>query len=284
MLLIQERLFTICKICLLKIGANSRQVFPFTLIFPYSFRYGCVHAQYMEPGVSRYDTDEYYWMVTKCKNLTLNDISTNLCKNPGQDGKVDSITPVNALSSGENYRNKYCAVCNGVPIEANLVSWKLQVSNTDYLSFPDKHLLITIRKQNGNIIFIPPSYVYAERCILPAYTITTCNETGLWEDYNVTIDIACHAFVDTFNFTYQNYFCYLCNSPAQLMPTTDWKCSLDASFIATKTPPLFKALLEVESATADDKEKHLECGLTQIGDYKNVSAPCREKNSFQSSV
>ena len=223
----------------------------------------------MMPGVSNYNTAEHVWMVAKCTIRTLNDITTVLCENPGHDGSVESIVPVCDPSSGVHYRNKYCAVCNGVPVGTILIKWKLKINNDRYLAFPDKYILTKLQELKGNIFFIAPEYLFVETCSWPSYKIATCNETGLWSKYNGTIEEACHAFVDPFNLTYQNYFCYLCNSPVQLMPPTSWACSTSTLNFIDLLPP-FSVQLDVSAITGDQEDETLVCDSGQIADYDKV--------------
>ena len=224
----------------------------------------------MASEITKYKTQDNFWMVTKCTNSTLSDLRTELCENPGRDGTLESITPVSDPSTGVHYRNKHCAFCTGEPVDRNLIRWKIKINNDHYIALPDRNLLTKIREQKGNIFFIPPEYLFVESCKWPTYSITTCNETGLWSEYNETIEMACHAFVDPFNFTYQNYFCFLCNSPAELMPSSNWKCRQLSPFISGMSPPFF-AVLDITTVLGDDEEETLVCDSAQIPDYEKVS-------------
>ena len=242
--------------------------------------YGCVNSQYIEQGVSIYNTDLYYWLVTKCSNHTLPESEIALCENPEHAGTIDGIVPVSDPWSSSHYRNKYCAFCNGVDKSATLIKWKLQIYIQQYLAFPNDNLLAALREQNGNIIFIPPSYLVTEKCFWPPYYISACNITGLWPVYDEKIELACHAFIDPFNQTFQNYFCYLCNTAnyqeqewlfeEQEWLSDNWTCVPFELHFKEISPPFF-ALLDVSVVNGDEDENTLVCDSDQFMDDKHVS-------------
>ena len=234
-------------------------------------RYGCVNSQYIDQGVTSYNTDEYYWLVTKCSKDTLTESEIALCENPEHAGTIDGIVPVSDPWSASHYRNKYCAFCNGVAKHAPLTKWKLKIYNQHYLAFPNDRLLATLREQKGNIIFIPPSYLVIENCYWPPYYISACNITGFWHVYDEKIELACHAFIDPFNQTFQNYFCYLCNTAEYQWPSDYWTCHQFAPLDFTDLSPSFFALLDVSVVNGDEDEDTLVCESDQFIDYENVS-------------
>ena len=206
-------------------------------------------------------------MVTKCKPSATDDVIVDLCNNPGDDASVDDVIPVTDLSSMISYRNIFCGYCNGVDKYAPLVRWQPHIYNDHYFRLPDKSLLSKLRQQSGNILFKQPAFVPVRLCDVPPYRISKCNVTGKWSTYDEEVDRACVSFVDPFNSTYKNYFCYKCNSPAPTMTPTSVACI--NTFISESLPPFF-AILDVPSTISEAQEEQLFCTLAQFPDLKKV--------------
>ena len=104
-----------------------------------------------------------------------------------------------------------------------------------------------------------------------SYSISSCNASGKWPVYNESLEWACAAFIDPFNSTYRNYFCYLCNSPTPQTQQWNWTCSGMTSDIIGVSPP-FQAILDVSEATGHQEvEQALTCSAVQFTDMKKVS-------------
>ena len=216
----------------------------------------------------------FYWLIAKCPARNQRDLNTQFCERTGNSVLIDDIIPVSDPVTNVHYKNKYCALCNGISLETKLIQWKLKVYNDHYISIPNERLLAVIEEQKGNVLFIPPSFLYVEKCSWPAYTVSTCNETGLWDEYNEVTEEACHSFIDPFNSTYQNYYCYLCNSPSswETVPLVDTNC-IEPYIppIIDITPPFF-AILDAAVVTGDQREENtLICDGNQFADYSKVS-------------
>ena len=167
--------------------------------------------------------------------------------------------------------SRYCAFCNGLrPLQ--LDPWSLKFYTTGEISFTDhdEQLLKTIKEQRGNIFYIKPWFSDVEKCITPSYTISKCNETGLWSTYNRSLELACEYLIDPFNITYKNYYCYLCNTQNP-DPRPSWQCrdpkdevaGLQYSNYLTANLAIINEMRNKESLKCD-KEK-------QFPDYKLVS-------------
>ena len=257
------------SVCKAKLMSITNSAFTYSVFY---YSYGCVNSQYLEQGISDYNTDKYYWLVTKCSKQTLTESEIALCENPEHAGTIDGIVPVSDPWSASHYRNKYCAFCNGVGKNAPLIKWKLQIYNDHYLAIPNENLLAAIQEEKGNIIFIPPSYLVIERCSMPPYYISECNITGRWLAYDEKIELACHAFIDPFNQTYQNYFCYLCNTAdyEELELSSNLTCHPFAPHFTGFSPPFF-ALLDISVVTGEEEADELVCESDQFMDDEKVS-------------
>ena len=164
-------------------------------------------------------------------------------------------------------RNKFCGLCNGKDF-TQFTSWKVEVACHDLIDvqIDDSEFLQTVTEQRCNVFYWPPTNIPTVECKMPVYSISTCNETGYWLEYNETIDRACDSFLDPFNLTYKNYFCYLCNK-YETGETGTCKLTQD---IQSVTPP-FSALLGVGGVHGEESEEQLSCDvLKQFSDDKMV--------------
>ena len=185
-------------------------------------------------------------MVAKCAEENLDDPNKRYCENPGVDGDIESIVPVTDFDREIHYRNMYCAFCNGQYDTLDFGKWKLEIHCHEVIPLTVVNLLATLKDKKCNIIFrLPDNLWFQNECTSwPPYTISRCNETGLWPVYDEITESACDAFVDPFNFTYKNYFCYLCNMPDQDF-LEDWRCRKEFGQINDVSPPFF-AILDLE--------------------------------------
>ena len=135
---------------------------------------------------------------------------------------------------------------------------------------PSDNLLGEIRLAKGNIFFIPPAYIDSRICDpIPPYEITSCNETGLWLEYDESIEKACESLLDPFNATYKNYFCYLCNVDFE-MPQNMWVCPPLENVWHTQEPE-FSFMIDPALAVEDSIPDSLFCEDSQFPDKNLVS-------------
>lgn len=231
----------------------------------YSYRYGCVLAQYLPKEESDFSVGHRYLMIAKCDPDYPNVEIRDLCEHPGLDGSPESVVPVTDSRSFVHYTNKYCYHCNRHDREASLIYWTLDIKSKEYIAIPNEKLLLELKQQRGNIIFHQPNYVGVEACDAPRFQISTCNVTGLWKTYNIYIERACISFLDPFNYTYRNYFCYLCNI-AKTLPEDSWGCLIEGIGGDYNLNPPFLAILDITAVESELARDHLHCGPDQIKD------------------
>ena len=211
-------------------------------------------------------------MISKCDPLfrfsLKYDIIKELCENPGSVDSIDATLPV--MNSSHIFRNKYCAFCNNVGV-TELVSFQMNIQWASTIAVTYKDILRSIREQNCNIFYRVYSLDLnpALKCSIPVFKISQCNESGLWPIHNATIKQACEAFIDPFNSTYQNYFCYMCNS-GEIIPPDSWHCPPPFDMVQDQSPG-FSMVLDI-SALINMGTGDLRCDLfEQLLDYKMVS-------------
>ena len=231
-------------------------------------RYGCVRAQYLSQENSDYSTGISFWMITKCDPEYQDQVEISKCLNPIHD--LDSVVPV--TEPPRLFKNKHCAYCNFVDKKAPLISWKrIQIQSDRYVSFPNSNLLQELQAIRGNLFFIPPEYIVTEACEpFPENMVDTCNVTGLWKNFEATVMTACESFVDPYNHTYKNIFCYMCNQGTQTSLTDICQASdLDRE----SRKPQFSATIDLDSVQNGNNPSILICDDDYIPDL--YSKVCR---------
>ena len=230
------------------------------------FRYDCVLSQFLSSAETYIDWGMRYWMINKCHPGFTDNAIIDQCAQ--HSNELDSIVPVTDPVTNTHYRNKYCALCNKVDDDIHLISWKFLIYNTREFvgSVSEENLLKLIRETMGNIVFQPPAYIKVQTCYVPPYSISTCNETGLWPEYmyDENIENACHSFLDPFNLTYKNYFCFLCNTAENVSPKNG-DCVKEP--LEIRRPVGLEDLVNVKN----DTDGALDCGSLQFEDDKMVS-------------
>lgn len=209
--------------------------------------------------------------VTTCDRENVNENDRYLCETPVSElDDLEAIVPVTEPVTGRLYKNRNCAYCNHVHRSDQLIDWKLWINSNQHMTFPRSNLLEEIRKTRGNILFdLPTGFIDEldyECSINLQYTIGTCNQTGLWEEYNALIQEACESpYIDSFNNTYKNFFCFLCNEKT---PVTDKDvlCS-DAS---PPNQPGFSAVYDLKAIVFGPDTDRLVCSDKQFADEEMV--------------
>ena len=226
----------------------------------------------MVTSESKYQTDKAYWMISKCDPTYPDNTYRALCEYPRHKTSTDSIVPVTDYISKIVYRNIYCLYCSIVDANTPIIPWELKTANNIEINSTDKNFWKNLKSQGGNVLFRPPAYVPTETCdaYIPPYHISTCNETGLWQIYNRTIERACESYTDPFNHTFKNYFCYLCNI-AEKLPISQWTCKKSNRTYEQNITPPFSAIIDITVLQTGDNTNMLSCEHTQFPDIITVS-------------
>ena len=148
-------------------------------------------------------------LVSKCTVKQAKDFEEFIWVSNGEDGTI--------------YRNKFCAQCH---FETSIVAeWSLEAKCTNdvYTSFDN---LTTFLLSNKCQLIVREPYNLTNTnfttCEVPDFT--TCNETGLWKEFNADVKWACGAFEAPFFVrrlegkdqfimdAYRNVYCFICNT------------------------------------------------------------------------
>ena len=163
---------------------------------------------YANDGTSKY-IDSGVQLISRCISSTPNPTIKNLCENPDIDRDIETLIPVTDYSTGLRYRNQYCALCSDQTSYDRIRRWDMNIDCEDDVSYTYEQLYHIFRDRTCNISFSLSDSLPVESCV--PYEIGTCNVSGHWKVYNETLERACNSFIDPFNLTYKNVFCFLCN-------------------------------------------------------------------------
>ena len=209
--------------------------------------------------------------ITKCHDEIedVDLITAQLCENPGLNYGIDSLVPVSGWLF-HTYRNVYCAKCSGDDFVNKYIYWDFTIFCDDTISFNRENILHVLEENDCEVYLKRPGDVPAQLCDAPPeYSISTCNVSGLWNDYNSTIEVACHAFTDPFNETYRNYFCYLCNTDKPI-PRDEWICA-DPNAQQSRSEAPFTVTVTYYMTLNMTVDKPLNCNVeAQFTDLKKV--------------
>ena len=217
-------------------------------------------------------------MVTRCKHGENKSVISK-CEHPEIYSSFEYKIPVSDLMSGVLYRNIFCAQCSGVFNSTNLLSWDISLECDGTPQLQAGNIFDQMRDHNCSAVFKPLNNIAVQKrgmsaklgayCLDFTYKISTCNETGLWPVYDATTDTACNSFIDPFNRTFKNYFCYLCNVERPIDIETHF-CRQGGDHINRVTPS-FNAILDINKIRRWDNGDTLACDPgTQFEDYKLV--------------
>ena len=242
------------------------------------FRYSCTTPEFVARPPKNYTSPLPYWMITRCEHGEDNAIIEK-CENAQIFSSFEYKIPVSDLTTGVLYRNIFCAQCSGVVNRTNLLSWDISLECDGTPQLHTGNIIDQMRDHNCSAVFKPFNNIAVQKrgmspklgvlCHAFTYEISTCNETGLWPVYNATTDIACNSFIDPFNRTYKNYFCYLCNVERPI-DIDKHVCRASEDNINRFTPS-FNAVLDINTIKRWDSGDTLACDSgAQFEDYKLV--------------
>jgi len=168
--------------------------------------------------------NEGYYGVDDCPPGTDYDLASR-CTGKYTRTAVESLAELIPCYSKINktlYRNKFCAICNGLR-EENLLYFEVRVSQYSldlWLNGTDTLLDLVMNTNVDEIEFVSPFHCN-NNCysgVLCEMVVSSCNQVGNWSDYDTDIERACHGYTNYFESPsseyrgyFKNIFCYICN-------------------------------------------------------------------------
>ena len=259
---------------------RDRYFYPTLKLVKYSYLlHLCYRFECVKPRLSMLQKPKYaptamlnkIWMVTKCPSVTNSPAEYSaLCEFSGFHTSLKAVTPV--LHHDTAYKNIYCALCNGAKPNETFEYFDPELDCDSAVPLTGVNLASAWSTANCSIYFRSPNGIPLDVCQVPEYSVSTCNETGNWRVFNRSLEMACMAFVDPFNNTFKNYFCYLCNID-EPEPQTTWVCKRDHEDVVDIFP-LFTAIISLSYADQPVENNLLDCDEDQFPDTKMVRYQC----------
>ena len=150
--------------------------------------------------------DTAYILTDRCLNSSAVD-----CKSISTE-PWGSMYPVYDSTTDTFYYNQHCAECNGVK---KYKHWEISVGCSGINTYSNDILLGALYGKKCDIIFTPPK-IQLERHICNKELIHQCNVSGLWQNYDASLELACTTWYSPIGTMrdmarFANVFCLLCN-------------------------------------------------------------------------
>ena len=178
-------------------------------------------------------------MVISCPKDLKDTIIVEKCRAGQSNKNIADVIPITSKLTGLTYVNKYCLLCNEPAVRSKSVvnEWRIHIILHRITFFhtvfmrPQSFMNI-VNNHFCNVHFAPKNLTAVHECKL--YDVTSCNETGLWENYDYTIEKTCSAgetlpvihTVDGDRLLFKNIACVLCNVLSGITTDSRLNCGL----------------------------------------------------------
>ena len=150
-----------------------------------------------------------YILVDKCLNSSFGTDCKSVSTEPW-----GSLYPVYDDVSDTFFYNQNCAECNGAE---DYTHWDVTVQCRHDGSFLANDAIIgALLGKKCAVGFMPPSVQELDKHICNTDIIKQCNETGLWQNYDADLELACSRWYSPYldektKELFSNIFCFFCN-------------------------------------------------------------------------
>ena len=184
----------------------------------------CIRPQlFYKPNV--HPDSSAYKMVISCPADFPDALKTKKCKAGQNNTNISDAIPITSKLTGLTYVNKHCLFCNEPQVStASCDEWQIQLDDryTNYrhriILYPQS-LMYWASNYFFNVHFVPKTQSSVKNCI--TYDVSSCNQTGLWDNYNKSIESVCRHGDDlpithSVNgniLLFKNIACVHCNAP-----------------------------------------------------------------------
>ena len=178
------------------------------------------------------------WMISRCSAEWVNETIKESCENKNLRNSLDLVVPVS--DSLVNYRNKFCAFCNGVTT-SQILTWEVEFYCDVDLSSRRKNIISAIKIYKCNLFFMPKFNMSVQLC---RKRTTVQNSMGCVTTARGPIKQSCAVFKHPSTLT---SICHYCNTTEHLKEV-DEICHLDSYFdldgryLGGAAPPFFGIL------------------------------------------
>jgi hypothetical protein len=189
--------------------------------------YQCLHNRYTKSSSNSAAAQPYYYMITSCPSTGSDSDLKRRCTEIDTTSNLDPILhlPVTSNSTGQTYRNVYCALCHKDPdalegLWTTDVKCKTSVTFDQYSSTAEL-LRAAVSAGGCYVTFFPKEWMASRTCNADVKTWATthigiCNVTCKWRQYDPDVEWACAHYTlpygrEGYQRKYNNVFCRSCN-------------------------------------------------------------------------
>ena len=180
------------------------------------FKYNLRSCRSLKITNSVVGPNHYFEMVDYCPENTSKELQ-NKCSVHRKPSERMLIPPVSNRGIPLLFWNKYCAECHNVSdVDPLSLNFTCKVpTDFNYLSTYEQ-IIEKAEDSRCNISFEESNNLTTCNSEV-SQMISSCNVTGTWMTYDISIETACNsAFVSVFMSVFKNVFCYMCNAPNSL--------------------------------------------------------------------
>ena len=180
------------------------------------FKYNLRSCRSLKITNSVVGPNHYFEMVDYCPENTSKELQ-NKCSVHRKPSERMLIPPVSNRGIPLLFWNKYCAECHNVSdVDPLSLNFTCNVpTDFNYLSTYEQ-IIEKAEDSRCNISFEESNNLTTCNSEV-SQLISSCNVTGTWMTYDISIETACNsAFESVFMSVFKNVFCYMCNAPNPL--------------------------------------------------------------------
>ena len=241
------------------------------------FRYSCVSTIFItEKEKTRYIVPidavtfiKNVWMIAQCSPSWNNNTIRNRCEFQDEHDDIELLIPVTHLDY--QYRNKYCATCNGVDNDSYR-PWITEIYCDADLSSAI-NILSSVKRRKCNIFFRPHNDSLVSSCVNTYYdTSSDCRLSASLSKTWESRDAICEKEGNSSEHNHETeYFCYTCRSTSELLLNQKF-CTVSLNDV-TEIFPIFTAILDIDAVqkTMPQENKNTCDQGTQVFDAVMVS-------------
>ena len=231
----------------------------------------CIRPQVLyEPN--KFLDSPAYMMVVNCPDEFKDKLTNDKCTVGMHAAELLDMIPVTSKQSGLTYINKYCLACNEQIQEDQIIEWRAEIVSygvsRERIFFPSPDFIVDILTEtqfnNRNVHFVPGDGNLTRSCNT-VFDIVSCNQTGLWEVYDQSMETLClDGFqlpvidrIDVHRLIFKNIACLHCNTRRDLNEEKLNCVYFTRDRELARLTRLFSVTLNLKSSSSSDSNRSL---------------------------
>ena len=189
--------------------------------------------------LNQHPNSDSYEMVISCPKDFNETVIVKKCRAGQSNKNIADVIPITSKLTGLTYVNKCCLLCKEPVLQSKSVvnEWRIHIiwhrlAHFHSVFMRPQSFMNIVNNHFWNVHFSPKNLTAVRKCKL--CDVTVCNETGLWENYDYTIEKTCSAgetlpvihTVDGDRLLFKNIACVLCNILSGITTDSRLNCGL----------------------------------------------------------